>query len=428
MNNKLPKINVPNALASDSSIAGVYENVNEEFKMQMRFDQIYPKPLLVCSGGTTSRSAANNLWSLDLRKNFNFIEISKDRKFVEIGTGVIMESLIKKLAKHNRSFPIGLSRSTGTGYILTGGISPLSRSEGLAIDNIIEMDGIWGNGTEFKYSTPTFSANKQERLIWRALNGAAPFLAIITKLKLKIRTIEPLIIFEAIINEKQLKDSIKCAENWSYFSSFQWMWGDEIKIFCVFKIKHKEAREEFNRIKKDLSFVEFKRIHEISGIQEMPVFGNININESRDKYYSEVIGLLSSKWNNQTDEIVDLIGSLIKNRPNQKCCISSQQLGGVTNKIPCESTSFIHRQAIWKPWITASWIANDEISRTESMLWIEDSWNKLQPISCGIHMAQMHQHLPWNSKLGNQAFGDWLNELKNLKTIYDPNGLLPSFL
>ena len=50
-----------------------------------------------------------------------------------------MNELIKTISKHEQSFPIGLSSSTGVGYILTGGISPISRNRGLAIDQILEV-------------------------------------------------------------------------------------------------------------------------------------------------------------------------------------------------------------------------------------------------------------------------------------------------
>ena len=68
-----------------------------------------------------------------------------------------MGDLSDFLFKHNRSFPIGLSGKTGMGYILTGGISPLSRSRGLAIDQIIEIKGFWGNGKKFHLSRPNKS-------------------------------------------------------------------------------------------------------------------------------------------------------------------------------------------------------------------------------------------------------------------------------
>ena len=65
-----------------------------------------------------------------------------------------MGELCTFLKKQKRSFPIGLSGKTGMGYILTGGISPLSRSRGLAIDQIIEIKGFWGNGKEFHLLRP----------------------------------------------------------------------------------------------------------------------------------------------------------------------------------------------------------------------------------------------------------------------------------
>ena len=72
-----------------------------------------------------------------------------DKKHVEIEAGVTMGELSYFLEKHKRSFPIGLSGKTGMGYILTGGISPISRSKGLAIDQIMEIKGFWGSGKEF---------------------------------------------------------------------------------------------------------------------------------------------------------------------------------------------------------------------------------------------------------------------------------------
>ena len=78
-----------------------------------------------------------------------------------------MGDLSDFLFKHNRSFPIGLSGKTGMGYILTGGISPLSRSRGLAIDQIKEIMGFWGNGKEFHFFRP--NTKNESSYEWKAL-------------------------------------------------------------------------------------------------------------------------------------------------------------------------------------------------------------------------------------------------------------------
>ena len=143
------------------------------------------------SGGTTSRAAADKHWILDLSKNYQNISFDLEKKHVEIEAGVKMGDLCDFLRRHKRSFPIGLSGKTGMGYILTGGISPLSRSRGLAIDQILEIKGFWGNGREFHFSRP--NTLEESTLEWKALCGAAIFLSIITKVKLKTQPLRPIL-------------------------------------------------------------------------------------------------------------------------------------------------------------------------------------------------------------------------------------------
>ena len=49
-----------------------------------------------------------------------------------------------------------------------------------------------------------------------------------------------------------------------------------------------------------------------------------------------------------------IIKDLIDKRPNKSCYIASQQLGGLTHLQDID-TSFLHRDAIWKPWINGAW-------------------------------------------------------------------------
>ena len=94
-----------------------------------------------------------------------------------------MKDLMNYLEKHNMTFPTGLSKLPGAGYILTGGISPMSRRYGLAIDNIESIKGYLGNGNFI--SLEQNSLDSDQKLLWEGLKGAAPFLAIITEIGLK---------------------------------------------------------------------------------------------------------------------------------------------------------------------------------------------------------------------------------------------------
>ena len=135
-----------NNQAQGQKLAGVFNEINSELIDLIQSGRLHPKPLMVCGGGTSSRCAAEGHWTLDLRSQFQEIKFIKESDEIFIGAGVSMKKLLQETSKYNRSFPIGISGSTGVGYILTGGISPLSRKYGLAVDQIKEIHGYWGNG------------------------------------------------------------------------------------------------------------------------------------------------------------------------------------------------------------------------------------------------------------------------------------------
>ena len=128
-------LEVPNINSKDAKFKKLIYDVDDSLFCENNYYEEF-EHLCVCSGGTTSSCATNGFTTLDLRKNHSKIYLDRKTNLVTIGGGVIMGDLINHLQKHNRSFPIGLSKLPGAGYILTGGVSPLSRAYGLAIDNI----------------------------------------------------------------------------------------------------------------------------------------------------------------------------------------------------------------------------------------------------------------------------------------------------
>ena len=115
---------------------------------------------------------------------------------------------------------------------------------------------------------------------------------------------------------------------------------------------------------------------------------------------------------------------LVNKRPNKSCYIASQQLGGLTHLKDID-TSFIHRDAIWKPWIHGVWEAHDQAKKNKTIKWMEDCWTNLEFICPGVHLAQIHPHLPWHQKELSSAFKDWLPKLQEIKAINDPQNLMP---
>ena len=120
----------------------------------------------------------------------------------------------------------------------------------------------------------------------------------------------------------------------------------------------------------------------------------------------------------------DLI-RLMQRCPDGFCNLSAQQLGGATASVPVEASAFRHRDAVWKPWITAVWSARDAAARERSLAWLEEVWALLRTVCPGVHLAQLHDHLPFHQRELELAFGPWLSELRLLRARLDPDGNLP---
>ncbi len=380
-------------------------------------------PFLVCSGGTTSRAAADNHWTIDLRKNYKNISFNSSDNKVEIEAGVTMGDLTNLLTKYKRSFPIGLSGITGMGYIITGGISPLSRSKGLAIDQILEMNGYWGTGEKFHLARP--NSPEESNPEWKSLCGAGAFMGIITKVKLKTQPLKPILIWTANLTSNNLSECIQQAENWPNSISLQWSWGDTIYAYAIAEIENSEHEESLLNLLESLPFSTNRRIEKIHSMSALPNFSKTNIRSQNIKH-SEVLGLLGPAWQGNSLKVINKIQNLMNKRPDNGCYIAAQQLGGVVRNSNKIETSFIHRDAIWKPWINGSWNIGDEKARKRSLVWMEECWSDLEFVCPGVHLAQIHPHLPCHQKEISLAFSNWLPKLKHLKSIYDPDNIMPS--
>jgi len=151
----------------------------------------------------------------------------------------------------------------------------------------------------------------------------------------------------------------------------------------------------------------------------------LNLYELNANNHSEVISLLGEDLKNDIPIFIKCLDEIMENKPNNSCYVASQQLGCNTKKLNHGSSFFVHRKSTWKPWIYASWKKNDLQEKEVALEWIYKSWSKLKRFYPNIHLAQLHNHLDSHEEEITLAFGNRMNELKTLKNIFDPQGILP---
>ena len=413
---------VPNQNSCDSKLRDLIYTIDENLITFLRENLKKDDYLCVCSGGTTSSCAKDNLYTLDLRKNYSQISFDNKNQHVTLGGGVNMGNLSKYLDKFERFFPIGLSQLPGLGYILTGGVSPLSRRYGLAVDNIISMKGYFANGE--KFSLNKYHLNAAEYKIWNCLKGAAPFFSIVTEIKLKTFRSYPILVFEGSVKEDELAELIIKSENFPKNASLQWIFADKIYFYILIELRTNEDKsfaDKFSLNLKKYSSLKITKYKSLNSIKFFPK--ELNLFEFNSNNHSEVMSLLGKNLGNKVFSFIKILKEINLSKPNKACYVASQQLGCFSQDN--KNSFFIHRECIWKPWIFASWEKNNLKEREIAINWIYKSWGKMKVFYPKIHLAQLHNHLTSHAEEIQLAFGEKISFLKDLKNFYDPSRILP---
>ncbi len=314
-----------------------------------------------------------------------------------------MGDVLEALLPHDRTVAAGLSGLPGLGYVLTGGMGPLSRQVGLAVDQVLEIHGVWGDGSPFALSRVDDAGS----LEWRGLCGAAPFLGVVSALRMTTQPLLPLWVEQCVVAPDQLPELMLRAEASNASTSLQWHWerADAVQLLRIADAPWTGAQK-------------------IEGLHQLPPLRGSAPMPSRS--HTEVVGLLGPAAAELWRAVMPDLCRLLQHRPHPFCSLACQQLGAATQQVAAEASSFVHRTAEWKPWITAAWTPGDAPGQRRSLAWLEEVWQVLQSVCPGVHLAQFHDHLPFHHKELEAAFGPWLPELRKLKQRLDPAGTLPT--
>lgn len=409
----------PALIVEPTSLLEVQEAVNYAASRNM--------PISVCSGGHSSLCAVDSSLMVDLAPGLNRVTVEGHR--VRVQGGATMGEILAALAPYDSMIPVGAYGTPGFGLLTMGGVGHLSRSLGLTVDAIEELQGVRADGQSF-----TISASSGNNQVWPLLRGGAIFLAIITEATLRTFPRQRLQVQRHIADLEQLQELLTIAEDLPQGASCSFILGyppdtkrAAVMAYAVAPVADIGAISSLGQLSRGWST-------EAEGLEALPPFelpcqdgttrkDPVDLPPRQHRLRTWVYSLSLPRGQGHT--LVTILQRAIAKAPNPMCQIDLQHVGGVVNDIPPLATAYTGRKAEWSIVVTAVWKPNEPEEAQRCRAWADTVFETLLPLANHYYIVQRHPGTHTYDQELRLAYGPLLKLLRLQKQRWDPHGLLP---
>lgn len=148
----------------------------------------------VRGGGLSSNSVADEAVLIDLSRHMNTAVAGGDN--VVVGGGATVGTMLDVLAPTGRIVPVGIAEHAGFGLIARGGVGYYTRSLGLTLDHLVEVELVLSSGDVVRLSN---NSTGDEANLWWAVRGCAPPFGVITSATLRTHEVGPMWVDRMVI-------------------------------------------------------------------------------------------------------------------------------------------------------------------------------------------------------------------------------------
>jgi FAD/FMN-containing dehydrogenase len=370
----------------------------------------------VCDGGL--------MLDLSLMRSVRIDPIARTAR---VEPGATLGDFDREAQAFGLATPIGINSTTGiAGLTLGGGFGWLSRSLGLAIDNLISADVVTADGTMVRAS-----ADEDADLYW-ALRGAGANFGVVTSFEFKLHPVGPQVLAGLIVHpfaqakallEGYRKVTAAAPEEltvWAVmrkapplpFLPEEWH-GKEVLVFAACYNGDIEAGRKAVAPLQALG----KPIADIIG--PMPfagwqtAFDPLLTPGSRNYWKSHDFLKLD-------DGLIDALLAAIQTLPTGECEVFLGHLGGAVNQVPAAQTAYPHRNVEYIVNVHTRWQAPADDSRC--IAWARGLFDAMTPFATGgVYVNFMPEDETQRVRAG--AYGANFDRLARLKARYDPKNL-----
>jgi hypothetical protein len=405
-------------------------------------------PVTVRGGGCSVLCARDRAVMIDLAAHLcGGTLVGNDAR---MGGGATMGAVLDILAPQSRLIPMGVARIPGMGLALRGGVGYLTRSAGLTLDHLREVEIVVPSGEVLTLSE---QSRGQEADLWWAVRGAAPSFGVATSVMFRSRPAPTRMFVQRLMYPLEaLSAYFELAPALPRNTSASAILGPSpdasgVPVLFVYVVGAGDGTEGISRVQamtRELTkrggtppLWERDEAFSYSDLPpfDVPALGDVRTpSGSPGQRWGESPPSPATKQRLFNFEKCPFLKALdataaarlveaIKAAPTRLCRIDLQHCGGALADVAPAATAFWNRDFEWNCPVIGAWHGLDG-EQEACTNWVRETVQLLAPYTVGTYSVEVAPGLPETAREVEQAFGGNLPRLRELKRRWDPDNLL----
>lgn len=400
----------------------------------------------VRGGGLSSNCVAEGVVMVDLSVHLNAVRSDGAGDYVTVGGGATVGAMLDALRRAGRVVPVGIVGLAGFGLATRGGVGYLSRSAGLTLDHLVEVELVLPSGAVVRLSERSTGV---EADLWWAVRGCAPCFGVVTSAV--FRTIEqgPVFVDRLVVGLDAVAEYFSVAPEIARDTTMGAVLGylpdggagAEPALFIYTACASQDdaaieaARAATTAVaaasKQAPTYRSEMRGRYLDGLPQMAIPGSAGQEPppippaepggAPGWFYGKAVFTGPTLG----AQVADGLAGQIRRSPTPGCRIDFQQTGGAVGDVPDSATAFWGRGSEWNIPLNAIW--SDPADSDACYSWARETLAVLAPDTIGVYSVEVRPGFAETEHEVELAYGGNLARLRALRAQADPAGVLGTY-
>ncbi len=411
----------------------------EDVSTVMRVATETRSAVTVRGGGLSSNCVADGAVMLDLSAHLNSARPEGDR--VVVGGGARVATMLEALAPAGRVVPVGIVGHAGFGLATRGGVGYLTRSVGLTLDHLVEVELVPPSGDVVRLSDASTGAEAE---LWWAVRGCAPAFGVVTSAVLRSHTLGPVWVDRMVLGLDALGEYFRIAPELPRDTTMGVVLGytdlspnePVLLVYTACSSPDSQATDRARAAasavaagtKNDVLYRSEMAGRYLAGLPEFAIPGAggrdpepIQLpgpGDVRGSFFGKAVFVGPTL----DSDVAEAMAEHIRSAPTRACRIDFQHTGGALADVADDETAFWGRDSEWNIPLNAIW--SDPDDGAACMSWAGDTVSTLSPHVTGVYSVEVRPGFPETETEIEAAYGGNLARLRSLRDRIDPHDVL----